>query len=451
MPQSKHFIAIFGGAVSGSEAAWQFAQHGVRVAVFDQNLLPYGKIEDGLPKWHVKLRDKEENKINEKLSHPLVEFIPGVQLGKDVTFEDVVNKWGFSAVLLANGAWRDRPLPIEGIDDFEGKGLYYQNPFIYWYNHFHEPEFGGEHHETPDGTVIIGGGLASLDVAKVLMFENVQRALEARGHQVDLFTLDRSIAKVLEDLNLTLDDLGIKGCTLYYRREARHMPLSSAPTETPEQKAKAEATNEKIFNNYQSKYLFNFEPLHVPVDKIVQDGKLAGIVFRRTRIEDGRVREIPGSDYEVKSPLVISSIGSLPAPILGLPMAGSVYDIAEQTCCRVKGFDKVFALGNAVTGRGNIIESMRHGQKVSKAIIQHLFDREGEIEASFRKREGQVAQQVKEMMEMLPAEPLSEGAIQKISNRIKALQQYAGYDGNYPAWVEQQLPVRLEDMIGAKH
>ena len=59
---SHHFVAIFGGAVAGSEAAFQMANRGFRVVVFDQNTLPYGKIEDGLPKWHDKLRDKEEGK-----------------------------------------------------------------------------------------------------------------------------------------------------------------------------------------------------------------------------------------------------------------------------------------------------------------------------------------------------------------------------------------------------
>ncbi len=55
MGKTKHIVAIFGGAVSGSEAAYQLAEKGIRTVVFDQNALPYGKIEDGLPKWHVKL------------------------------------------------------------------------------------------------------------------------------------------------------------------------------------------------------------------------------------------------------------------------------------------------------------------------------------------------------------------------------------------------------------
>ena len=47
-----HFIAVFGSAVAGSEAAYQLSNRGFRVVVFDQGMLPYGKIEDGLPNRH---------------------------------------------------------------------------------------------------------------------------------------------------------------------------------------------------------------------------------------------------------------------------------------------------------------------------------------------------------------------------------------------------------------
>ena len=55
MGNPSHIVAVFGGAVSGAEAAFQLAERGIKTVVFDQQLLPYGKIEDGLPKWHAKL------------------------------------------------------------------------------------------------------------------------------------------------------------------------------------------------------------------------------------------------------------------------------------------------------------------------------------------------------------------------------------------------------------
>jgi hypothetical protein len=52
----RHVVAVVGGATAGAEAAAMLADRGVVVVVFEQNQRPYGKIEDGLPRWHVKLR-----------------------------------------------------------------------------------------------------------------------------------------------------------------------------------------------------------------------------------------------------------------------------------------------------------------------------------------------------------------------------------------------------------
>ena len=60
-------LVICGGAVAGSEAARLFAERGALAIVFEQNARPYGKIEDGLPRWHAKLREKEYARIDENL------------------------------------------------------------------------------------------------------------------------------------------------------------------------------------------------------------------------------------------------------------------------------------------------------------------------------------------------------------------------------------------------
>src|SRR3990167_9021853 len=131
----RHVVAVIGGAVAGSVAAEILADHGIRVVVIEQNKRPYGKIEDGLPRWHVEQRKQEYDKIDARLKKPGISFLPAMKLGREIDFEDLVNNWGFSAVILANGAWRDREIGVPGADDYAGKGLLYQNPFIYWYNH----------------------------------------------------------------------------------------------------------------------------------------------------------------------------------------------------------------------------------------------------------------------------------------------------------------------------
>lgn len=450
MSTPKHLVAVFGGAVSGSEATHQLTSQGISCVVFDQNKLPYGKIEDGLPKWHARLRDKEIRRIVEKLSHPLVQYVPGVRLGRDLSFADLT-QMGFSAVLLAIGAWRDRPLPLEGIDQYVGKGLVYQNPFIYWYNHKHEPDFAGVNdYAAKDEVAIIGGGLASLDVAKVLMFETVERALRERGIDVNMFKLDRSIAKVLDGLNLTLEDLGIKGCTLYYRRRVKDMPLSPMPVYTEEDKEKAEGIREKILNNYQSKYLFNMAANHMPVDKIVEGDQLVGLVMQETEVVDGKVRSIEGSEKEVRFPYVVSSIGSIPELIEGIPAVGQTYAIEDEVFCRIEGFDNIFALGNAVTGRGNIKESMVHGREITQNIVEgYLLDAEA---AAVQERNQEILDRIQGAIDNLSREvrrhPLTPETYEKIADMVSSFQKAAGYHGDFAKWSAENRPVRLEDLVG---
>jgi NADPH-dependent glutamate synthase beta subunit-like oxidoreductase len=181
MSDDAYAIAIIGGATAGAEAAGIFARSGILTVVFEQNARPYGKVEDGLPRWHVKLRRKEYGTIDQKLGSPGVHYVPNTAIGRDVDLQQLIHDWGFHAVVLANGAWRDRPLPIEGADAYVGKGLVYQNPFIYWFNHYNEASYDGPQFEILDGTIVVGGGLASIDVVKVIQLELCVRAVRERG------------------------------------------------------------------------------------------------------------------------------------------------------------------------------------------------------------------------------------------------------------------------------
>src|SRR4030067_739173 len=117
-----HFVAVLGGAVAGSEAAFNLAQRGIKVIVFEQNPRPYGKIEDGLPRWHVALRRKEYRLIDRNLDRRGVHFVPRTRIGQDISFDAIAREWGLTAVVLANGAWRDRPLSIPRPHRHVGRG-----------------------------------------------------------------------------------------------------------------------------------------------------------------------------------------------------------------------------------------------------------------------------------------------------------------------------------------
>ncbi len=452
MVESGHIVAIFGGAVAGSEAANKLTERGIRCVVFEQNPLPYGKIESGLPKWHVKLRNKEEAKIDEKLKRPLVEFIPSVMLGEDIDFNDVVKNWNFSAVLLATGAWKDRPLPIDGIDAFVNRGLTYQNPFVAWFNKNHDPAaYADPRYQVPDDAILIGGGLASIDVAKILMIENVRLTLKEKGHHVDVISLEKEgIPNLLSGLGMSFEDLNIKGCTLYYRRRLIDMPLSSLP-ENPTGKDHeiAYRVRNKIMELAQNKYLFRFKESHQPVDKITDSNRLTGIVFQKTKVEKGRLVKIKGSEYEVKSPLILSAIGSLPEPIRGLPYTGDSFEVVDIDTGQLKGYKNVFALGNAVTGRGNIKESQLHGRRVSEQVMEEFLAWQVEdYEQLFNQAVTDADQKAERIGERLKSrKTLPADQIEIILERVRSLQHKTGYNGDYDQWIVKHLPKRVEDLI----
>jgi ferredoxin/flavodoxin---NADP+ reductase len=446
--QAGHVVAIFGGAVAGSEAAAQFSRRGIYSVVFDQGEVPWGKIESGLPKWHAKQRDQEEALIDERLSDEHVRFVPRTKLGLDISIQEVVG-WGFSAVLLAVGAWKDRPLAVPGIDEFEGRGFYYQNPYVAWFNQSHDPDSEQPSMEICDGALVVGGGLASLDVVKILMLETTLAALRERGLNADLFTLEKKgIPKVLESLGVTWEDLRLRGCTLVYRRRARDMPLVPLNDEPDERRlAQVEKVREKLLDNFLSKYLFHFEPCCLPVDKVAENGRLVGLRLQRTEISDeGRVLIVPESEFEMRAPLVISSIGSIPEPIPGIPMERELYRLEDHRTCRVSGFDRVFALGNTVTGRGNIRASRVHGREVSEWVMNECLDwhpEDREMLAGLLKLppESDTVLEFLNQKQLLPA-----SKIRRIFERVEERQRQVGYKGDYATWLKKHRPVRLEQL-----
>ncbi|MBW2425403.1 MAG: FAD-dependent oxidoreductase, partial [Deltaproteobacteria bacterium] len=287
----EHQVAVIGGATAGAEVASRLADRGVSVTVFEQNIRPYGKIEDGLPRWHEALRHKEYRAIDEKLSKPGVSFVPNTQIGRDLDFRELVEDWGFSAVVLANGAWRDRPLPIEGADDYIDRGLVYQNAFVIAFNHAELGDLDDASYTVHDGSLVVGGGLASIDVAKIHMLELAMERLADRGIETTILELEvKGIPKILAAHGLEWEDLGIEGVTIFYRRRVEDMPLMEIPEGADEaRKAKVEAGRRRMLDKAMDKYRFKLEPLSAPDGLIVENDRLVGLRFRRTKIENGRV------------------------------------------------------------------------------------------------------------------------------------------------------------------
>jgi NADPH-dependent glutamate synthase beta subunit-like oxidoreductase len=443
-------VAIVGGATAGAEAAGMLAARGITAVVFEQNPRPYGKIEDGLPRWHVKLRRKEFETINTRLARPGVHFVPNTKVGRDLDFDELVQDWGFSAVILAHGAWHDRPLPIEGAAEYVGKGLVYQNSLIYWFNHFTERGYEGPHHEVVDGAIVVGGGLASIDVMKVLQLEGARQALAERGIDEEMAKLERDgIPDVLAEHGLTWDELGLHGATLFYRRRIEDMPLTDIPEDAdPAKVQKLAGVRRRILEKAMQKYCFTVCPLRMPVGLLVERGRLAGLRFQRTRVEDGKVAPVDGKFEDVRAPLVVSSIGSVPEPTPGIPMRGHLYRWTDDRLGRLEGYPTVFSVGNVVTGKGNILESRQHSVSVSAHVIEQFL---GLGSGTHRGEEAMLQSDMSDADEaaasiadaVVGGTALTPAQADALLARVRARQETVGYTGTYEEWLERVTPSDL--------
>jgi len=418
--------------------------------VFDQNPRPYGKVEDGLPRWHRELRRKEYETIRGKLSSPGVHFVPLTKVGADISFEDLVLRWGFSAVVLACGAWRDRPLPIEGADRFVGRGLVYQNPFIIWFNHANEKDYAGERYEAKDAALVVGGGLASIDVVKVLMLETARAALQKRGIALPLIELEvKGIPKMLATHGLSFSDLGLEGCTLFYRRRVEDMPLVETPEGADSARiAKVEHARRRVLEKAMEKYCFKAEPLAAPEALLTEGDRLVGLRFRRNRHEGGKI--VPSDEvFERRGSYVISSIGSIPEPLVGIPTKGELFCFTDWEFGRLAEYPSVFSAGNVVTGKGNIVASRKHAAHVVEDAVEPYLGLADEghvgeermLEPAIHTARAEADRVAQDLARRAPLRPEE---IARTLAHVTARQRRVGYSGSLESWIEKVTPPDLE-------
>lgn len=438
-------IAVIGGACAGSEFAAQLAAEGHQVVVFEQNPLPYGKIEDGLPRWHEKLQKREMGLIDQRLDREGVHFIPQAKLGHDIQIDQLRNDWGFPIVVLANGAWRDRELRLEGLDAITDGSFVYQNPFVYWFNHYPDANYSGTHYRVCEGAVILGGGLASIDVAKICQFEMALRVLRKHEIQETVIQLEHhGLAKTAEKHGLKPDIFDFKPATLIYRRQVEDMPLVPLPEDADATRLeKARGTRAKIIANATAKYGFRVLPLRVPRRIIHEQGSVRAIELQDTYIEAGRVIKTDRVS-QLDTRLIISSVGSIPQPLPGLPMNGELYDVTDTTTGRLSKNQGVFCAGNAITGKGNIKASLKSAQCLARLTLAGLSDDQQTTQTVMDEQRAEVKEHVRYLLNFARELPqLDEASLERLRQRVKDMQCERGFE-TYSSWCEQQLGLRIE-------
>jgi hypothetical protein len=129
-------------------------------------------------------------------------------------------------------------------------------------------------------------------------------------------------------------------------------------------------------------------------------------------------------------------------------MKGEYYTFQNDALPRYTGSERVFGVGNVVTGQGNIRVSLVHSREVTTQLIEAYIG-VGNGNADFRAlhahaeaRGAAQAEAVEERVRALPS--LSDSEIAMLEQRIRSLQERVGYTGDYDFWIARETPPDLE-------
>ena len=160
-------VAIVGSGPSGFYAAGHLLKcksHPdlcVQVDMFDRLPTPWGLVRGGVAPDHPNI--KAVSRVYEKTAeHPEFRFYGNVELGRDLSHEDLTDR--YHAVIYAVGAQTDRRMGIPGEDL---PGSWAATEFVAWYNG--HPDYRDlEFDLSSERAIVVGNGNVATDVARML-------------------------------------------------------------------------------------------------------------------------------------------------------------------------------------------------------------------------------------------------------------------------------------------
>lgn len=184
-------IAVIGAGPAGMTAAFFLKEMGYPVTVFEKNSRPGGMLLNGIPSFRLEksVIDAEIDVLREMG----VEFKCGVEVGKDVTIENL-RAQGYKAFYIAIGAQGGRKTGVLGED---AEGVLTGVEFLHTANTTENP------HLLSGRTVVVGGGNVAVDVART--------ALRSGSGEVSMCCLEsRDIMPAAADEVEEAEEEGIK-------------------------------------------------------------------------------------------------------------------------------------------------------------------------------------------------------------------------------------------------
>jgi glutamate synthase (NADPH) small chain len=336
-------VAVVGSGPAGLACAQQLARAGHDVVVFEKSdriggLLRYGIPDFKMEKVHVERRIAQ-------MKAEGVEFRPGVRVGAsgpgrgvndfsrlNITAEAVLTE--FDAVVLAGGAEAPRDLPVPGR---ELDGVHFAMEFLPQQNKV----VAGE--SVPDQilatgkhVIVIGGGDTGSDCVG---------------------TSNRHGAKSVTQFELLPQPPEHENKLLVWPNWPIKLRTSSSHEEGVERDWSV-ATKEFIGEN----------------------GKVKALRGVRLEWQDGRMKEVAGSEFELPAGLVLLAMGFV-SPVQSIleefgvekDARGNVKATTDGPGCYSTSSPKVFAAGDMRRGQSLVVWAIREGRQCARAVDEFLM------------------------------------------------------------------------------
>ncbi|MFL5288369.1 MAG: glutamate synthase subunit beta [Rhodopila sp.] len=337
--QTGKTVAVVGSGPAGLACAQQLARVGHAVTVIEKQDRIGGLLRYGIPDFKL-----EKHLIDRRVAQMTAEgvkFRTGTEAGKDVTIDQLLTQ--YDAVVLAGGAEWPRNLDVEGRDL---NGIHFAMDFLRQQNK--RAAGDPEHIAAPNGStisakgkhvVVIGGGDTGADC-----IGTSARQGAASITQIEILPKP----PVKENKAMVWPDWPVKLRDSYAHDEGCDRDW-------------AVLTKSAVGKN----------------------GRVTGLNCVRVEWEktpDGRMamKEIPGSDFQLKADLVFLAMGFL-GPTRGalLDQANVTLDprgnIKADTVQYKTSRDNLFTAGDMRRGQSLIVWAIREGRQCARAVDVHLM------------------------------------------------------------------------------
>ena len=195
-PDNPLRVAIVGSGPSGFYTAGHLLNAKklpdltAQVDMYDRLPTPWGLVRGGVAPDHPNI--KAVSRVYEKTAaHPEFRFFGNVEFGRDLSHEDLVER--YHAVIYAVGAQTDKQMGIPGE---QLPGSWAATEFVAWYNG-HPDYFDREFDLSHERAVVIGNGNVAADVARMLALTREElECTDVAEHAIDALA-DSGIEEIM--------------------------------------------------------------------------------------------------------------------------------------------------------------------------------------------------------------------------------------------------------------